>query len=389
MKHLFLLGSAPELAAAELDAVIGRKTERLFPNLCAADITPAELQFLQSRLGGTVKILREVNSDASQETLPDLSCQVLLESVDDGKSIQFGVSLLGSSQKNPQSILFEQTKKIKQLLVDNGQKARFVLPKAPSTELSSVVVSKQKIQELIYFFKDSGKVVLGQTVWVQDFAEWGKRDYGRPEAEGHIGMIPPKVARMMINLAIGNTPLEDKTLLDPFCGVGTILAEALVTGVSVVGSDSQMDQIRRSEKNLAWVKSEYALKNNFSIQHKSSETVSLALKPQTIDFIVTEPDLGPSNENFLRSNVGTISLKLGGLYERSLNDWTKVLKKNAVVVMVIPSFNMFGNENQECVKKTIDKAKVMGYSLEAGPFTYFRPQAVVRRNICVFRLIGQ
>lgn len=389
MKHLFLLGSAPELAAAELSSLLGKTIDRILPNVCTADVSESELKFLSDRLGGTVKILREVSVSARINDLPDLAVQVLIEGAVDSKSIQFGISLLGVLPKNPQTTIFDLTKKIKQLLIEQGQKARFVLPKAPSTELSSVVVSKQKISELVCLFKESGEIILGQTVWVQDFAEWGKRDYGRPEAEGHIGMIPPKVARMMINLATGNVAVADKTLLDPFCGVGTILAEAMVVGLSVVGSDSQMDQIRRSEKNLAWIKAEYGLKNNFSVQHKTSETISLALKPNTIDYIVTEPDLGPSNENFIRSNLATIGLKLAALYERSLADWIKVLKKNAVVVMVVPSFNMFGNENTETVKKTIDKAKVMGYSLEAGPFSYYRPQAVVRRNICVFRLIGQ
>lgn len=389
MKHLFLLGSAPKLAAAELDAVLGKTTVSLTQNVYSADVTPEEITLLSRRLGGTVKILKEIPGIMSQDNLPELTTQVLLAEADTTKSLQFGISLLGAVPKNPQSLIFELTKKIKQILTENGQKARFVLPKAPSTELSSVVVSKQKISEIVCIFKDDNEIILGQTIWVQDFADWGKRDYGRPEAEGHIGMIPPKVARMMTNLALKNDDPAEKTLLDPFCGVGTILSEALILGLSVIGSDSQMEQIHRSEKNLAWVKNEYHLKNGFSIQHKSSESVSQALKPNSIDFIVTEPDLGPSNENFLRSNVGTISLKLTALYERSLSDWTKILKKNGLVVMVIPSFNMFGNENSECVKKTIDKAKVMGYSLEAGPYSYFRPQAIVRRNICVFRLIGQ
>lgn len=388
MKYLFLLGSAPELAAAELEAVLREKPIKVVSNVFRADLSDSEVKTAGDKLGGTVKILKELSTNSDLDHLPSELCQTLLAEASD-KNIQFGVSLLGTLPKNPQSVIFDLTKKTKQLLVENDRKARFVLPKAPSTELSSVVVSKQKITELVCLFLETGDILLGQTIWVQDFADWGKRDYGRPEAEGHIGMIPPKVARMMINLAVGNGEVNEKTLLDPFCGVGTVLAEAIVLGLSVIGSDSQMDQIRRSEKNLAWIKSEYNLKNSFSIQHKSSETVSLALKPNTIDYIVTEPDLGPSNENYLRSNLGLISLKLTALYERSLADWTKILRKDARVVMVLPSFNMFGNENQDCVKKTIDKAKVMGYSLEAGPFSYFRPQAIVRRNICVFRLANQ
>jgi hypothetical protein len=103
VKHLFLLGSAPELASAELDALFGKKTNRILPNVCTADVSESELKFLSDRLGGTVKILREVSVSAKVDDLPGLAVQVLIDSAVESKSIQFGISLLGVVPKNPQT----------------------------------------------------------------------------------------------------------------------------------------------------------------------------------------------------------------------------------------------------------------------------------------------
>ena len=54
--------------------------------------------------------------------------------------------------------------------------------------------------------------------------EFQKRDIYKPIQRKIFGM-PPRLARIMVNLS-ACTP--GKVLLDPFCGVGTILQEALM-----------------------------------------------------------------------------------------------------------------------------------------------------------------
>ena len=39
-------------------------------------------------------------------------------------------------------------------------------------------------------------------------------------------------------------------LLDPFCGAGTILAEAGLTGFAVLGGDTQSNALRAARENL-------------------------------------------------------------------------------------------------------------------------------------------
>ncbi len=301
MNYKFIFGNAPELAQAELEAV-GQELP---------------LEELIKRLGGTVKIV---------EVLPE---DVKLADIIKG---DFGISDLTGKVN-----IVQLCKSIKE---ETGK--RFVLPKNGEKQLSSVVVAKQKLTEIII-----GDGWIGKTVAVQDFEDWGKRDYGRPEAEGHIGMLPPKVARMMVNIAQSNY------ILDPFCGTGTILMEALTIGLKAVGSDINPKQVERTRKNIEWLGKKTEL--------FCGDASKISEKVKDVDAIVTEPDLGPR-------------IDLEQLYINCFNDWRKVLKPKGLVVIALPF-----------VKNVLDKAQSMGYTLVGGPYLYARPQAIVKRHICVLR----
>jgi tRNA G10 N-methylase Trm11 len=60
-----------------------------------------------------------------------------------------------------------------------------------------------------------------------------------------VGMLPPKLARMMINLTKNNT-----AIYDPFCGLGTVLIEALHMGrIHILASDISEAMVSATEKN--------------------------------------------------------------------------------------------------------------------------------------------
>lgn len=311
--YLFVLGNAPELAEEELTAI--------WPNYQIS--------------GGLIKVA---------EIFEGSIIDKLSENKKPGDRIVFGVS--GDTV---------DLKEIKNELENRGFKARFILPK-DDVELSSVVVAKQKVDE-IYIIGD----LKAKTIWVQDFEDWNKRDYGRPAVQPHVGMLPPKVARMMVNIAGGGT------ILDPFCGVGTILAEAQTVGANAIGADIDPCQIDRTKKNLAWLGYECPL------FVADAQRISAKIAPNSIDAVITEPDLGPNtrvNDAFRSKNYE----KLANLYANCLENWKKVLLPGGRVIMAMPFH--------------IDKVKIMGYSVVSGPLPYFRPQAVVKRYIYVLELIN-
>lgn len=337
---LFVLGNAPELAEEELAAI--------YPNYQIS--------------GGIIKVAEIFDDDIVSQLAKDRK---------PGDRINFGFS---GDQSDP--------KAVKRQLEEKGFKARFVLPQ-DGVELSSVVVAKQKVQEIY-----SVGNLRAKTVWVQDFESWDKRDYGRPQAQGHIGMLPPKVARMMVNIGIRGQG-SGVRLLDPFCGVGTILAEGLVVGAKVIGSDFDARQIQRTKENLEWLAKEYSLQTtSYRLLQTDARTISTKLS-EKVDAIVTEPDLGPTNPATITSKISQVNNKLLGLYLDCLSNWRNILKIGGRVVIAIPSYIIRDNslqirEDSHVLHDLIDKAKIMGYSLVSGPFPYFRRQATVRRNICVF-----
>jgi tRNA G10 N-methylase Trm11 len=324
-KYLIILGNSPELARAELKSLLRFKELLYQPPVLAVE-TDEEIPF--GRLGGIVKV-GEVITEGIVAHLKKVP------------RADFGVSAY--HQRLPDLRL------IKQELAESGIKSRFVLPRE-GTELSSVVVKKQKLTEFLL----AGEF-MARTIWVQDFEEWNRRDYGRPQVSAHIGMLPLKVARMMINISGG------KVILDPFCGVGTIVSEAAVLGLEAIGCDIDGAQVEKTKRNLGWLGKE--AKVFLADARKTSEK----LLPGSVDAIVTEPYLGPDKG-------------LESLYQACLIDWRKVLRPSGKVVIALPSFGL----DQTLVTNTIDKAVAMGYSLDQGPYSYFRPQAKVKRNICVF-----
>ncbi len=282
------------------------------------------------RLGGTVKVGKVLEEDVTPYLLG-------LKRT----NIDFGISSYGFS------LPYSALKEIKQQLISAGVRARFVVPKPGETELSSVVVKKQKLEEFLVI-KNGKELITAVTIRVQDFESWNKRDYGRPAVEPHIGMLPPKVARQMVNLGSGDQ-VPGSGILDPFCGVGTILMEAFEVGINAIGADIDNRQIQRTRKNLEWLGAKAEL--------FVADARKISEKVKNVDAVVTEVDLGPKPN-------------LNGLYLECFKDWKKFAKK---VVIALPS------------TEVVDKVVAMGYILESGPFIYARPQAKVKRNILVFK----
>jgi tRNA G10 N-methylase Trm11 len=196
--------------------------------------------------------------------------------------------------------------------------------------LSSVVVEQNKLLTKgveIVLAADGGRTLVGHTMAVQAFKDLGKRDFGRPNRDDASGMLPPKVAQMMINLA----EIKDYNglVLDPFCGSGTVLQEALLMGFNnVAGTDLSPKAIEDSKENIVWLKEKFALtgtKTNIFL--KNATKLSESFKPESVEAIVCEPYLGPQLED---------------LYTKALREFSKILKPHGRVVMIFPMF--FGNK---------------------------------------------
>jgi tRNA G10 N-methylase Trm11 len=117
----------------------------------------------------------------------------------------------------------------------------------------------------------NNKAIVAISEGAQNITAYAKRDQNRPKRDAFVGMLPPKLAQTMINLAVGpNQPqiwlqnrdfakIDGKTpkLLDPFCGTGTVLQEAILKGFTAYGSDLNPKMVDYTKENIKWLEKSF------------------------------------------------------------------------------------------------------------------------------------
>jgi tRNA (guanine10-N2)-dimethyltransferase len=144
--------------------------------------------------------------------------------------------------------------------------------------------------ELIVVRATNGRVVIAESIGAQNITAYALRDQGRPKRDAFVGMLPPKLAQIMINLARPSLkPVNDARILDPFCGTGVVLQEAALMGYAVYGTDLADKMIDYSKANLEWLGATHHLTINATVQQGDAMDTKWQ---QPIDSIVCESYLG-------------------------------------------------------------------------------------------------
>lgn len=288
-------------------------------------------------LGGVVKIGQEICFIPS---LDDAAVILQKQFAQYDAKITFGISIY-NIQPDPTASgkAFKLGKEVKALLKDSGASVRFVDNRGVAA-LSSASVWHNKLvgdgTEFLLIEQETG-YILAKTIAVQPFEEFSERDFGRPGRDDKSGMLPPKLALMMLNLAPGE---KSKLLLDPFCGSGTILSEALLQGyTNMIGGDLSDKAVADTQKNLEWLRKSKTDTEDVKIQLFQADAADLGKKvsKHAVKKIVTEPFLGPPLKGGESAGViEKIITELKPLYTAALNQFLEVLEPGGVVVMVIP-----------------------------------------------------
>jgi len=378
-EYIFFFGRSPELSFAELSAFV----PTLKKNDVGASINAVPV-FIDGReiaipdllaiLGGTTRIGRAVNK------LPAITPQEIAHALSKpaSSSVTFGLSSFSSDFKVTNQFLSE----VKRILAGTSHHVRFILPRHGET-LSTAGLGGE-VQELCVIGK-TGNFTLSQTIAAQPIDQWVSRDIRRPYIDAKRGMLPPKVARMMVNIGFGNDS-RGKTLLDPFCGMGTIAMESFLRGVRTIASDLSVEVVEKAKKNIATLKDTKEVPP-VSFHTSDATHVSSFLLDQKIDVVVTEPFMGTAKlgegKIFKSSEIRNIMKGLEKLYIGCLREWKSILTDRGVVVIALPEIDW--NARSYGVKKVIDRCEMYGYTKVLGPLPYSRPQAVVRRMIYVLK----
>jgi tRNA G10 N-methylase Trm11 len=227
---------------------------------------------------------------------------------------------------------------LKDELKEQDKKARFMgFPRdRDNPQLTSVEVLKQRLIENhaeVVLSIGKRQTAIGTTVSVHNPFEFQKRDLDKPVQRKIFG-IPPRIAKIMINLT-HCTP--GKVFLDPFCGVGSILQEALLAKAKVIGLDINSWCVEAAKRNLDWLTREYAIQDaDYALVQGDAKNIRYKIRDE-IDCIATEPDLGPALRKIPTAPYAEKILSdLKPLFNDFLIEAHIVLREGAYLALVTP-----------------------------------------------------
>lgn len=344
MKYLAVLGRQPEISIAELEA----------SDFCT-DI---------NRLGGTQKLAAKLEEKPLD----------FLRKLPDGK-ITLGVSDYSERASKKSATL--EALKLKKILVRHGRSVRVVENKdavlSTATSLHNGLSGKNERKVELIKVNDEWYKVIG----VQDIDAYAKRDQARPARDAKVGMLPPKLAQILINLC-GPLP-EDATILDPFCGTGVVLQEALLMGYRAYGTDISERMIEYSEKNLKHFNFEnYKLEVGDAMDHKWNEN---------IDAVACEGYLGRPMSNIPPEiKLKTEKQECSRIILGFLQNLETQIKSDTPIVIAAPAW--LREDGSYSRLEILDEILKMGYNVNNKTLEgllYARVGQVVARDIIILR----
>lgn len=373
------------MALAELET---RGKELVKHGTWACSFEPRNLPASVDDFGSIVKI-GEILSDRLMATDSEKIAETIAESlVKFGKrKISFGLSIYGSSAFTRQVDRRLAFNIKKRLQVAVGVPVRYIAAKS-GFELNSAQVTHNSLISRggDFLLVQSGKqLVVARTISVQNIESFAHRDYGRPCRPAKVGMLPPKLAKTMINLADAGSGVG---IIDPFCGSGTVLQEALLMGYDTCGSDNSAQMISCSQKNLDWLQREYKVENFFEVGLQDAARFKLGSTIKNYA-VVTEGYLGqPFSAAPSTARLATLQSELIRLYLGFLNNLLSQTNLPKSAVMCLPFWRTNSGYND---LKVIDQIEKLGYtvrqfqSVDSSQLRYQRPNQIVGRQVLVLK----
>jgi tRNA G10 N-methylase Trm11 len=258
MQHVYILGRQAAIGRAELESLFGNRVQAIEEYAALVEAPSLDIPF--SRIGSSIKageVLGVINSTDWPKVQRDALRLGLARARDlsEGK-IQLGLSAYGLNV-NPRQ-LGAAGLTLKKQLRNAGYSVRLVPNQEKENALSSAQVLHNHLTgerglELL-LIRSGTQTIVARTSHVQDITAYAHRDQNRPKRDARVGMLPPKLAQTIINLAAAQTqPEHGRLILDPFCGTGVLLQEAQLMGFDTYGTDLEPRMIDYTNKNLEWL----------------------------------------------------------------------------------------------------------------------------------------
>ncbi len=382
MKYLAVLGRLPKLSLAELEAQFPEVTEILDGRLAEFNWGDSEkLSELGSalcvpeisRFGGSLKFGEKLESSPLE----------FLKAFPEGK-ITLGVSDYSRGASGRKSLA--EALKLKKILARQGRSVRVIPNKeailSTATSHHNQIAEKKNHVELIKFGKNYYRVI-----GVQNISEYAKRDQARPARDAKVGMLPPKLAQILINLN-GKLPAGAR-VLDPFCGTGVVLQEACLMGYEVLGTDLSEKMVDYSKRNLEWLAALKGLEAEFKLAQGDARDFDWA-EMSKVDAVAAEVYLGsPMSKPPVEIKLREEKEKTREIILGFLKNLSGQVVAGTPVTLAIPAWlRETGEYSRLNILDEIDK---LGYNLvkfksaTQDDLIYFREGQIVAREIISLR----
>ncbi len=209
------------------------------------------------------------------------------------------------------------------------RKINLIRPK--DRELKADEIVSRGVLDIVEVFH-KGNHYLAPTVLVSDYDAFHSRGTGRPFPSSEI-TLSPRLAKTLLNL----TGLsEGETLLDPFCGSGTIISEGALTSLNCIGIDSNPKRVAQARQNLDWLESQSG--RALSYRFEVGDARSLEERLTKVDGIATEPILLPRfSSRPSRKKAKDLFNKASRVYSEALYSMAEVLRKGSRVALTVPT----------------------------------------------------
>ena len=385
-----ILGRQPEISIAELEAVYGAQNVQKISNQ-AATVNCDNLSI--DNLGGTIKcgqVITKIKSQKSDHNTLLQASKIIVEKYTkklshSQKKITLGISFYGN-KTDPRNV-----QKIGIILKNNLKKSGVSLRLIPNktAALSTATSHNNKLGrseakiEIIIAKNVYGDLIIAESRGAQNINSYTQRDRGRPKRDAFVGMLPPKLAQIMINLSDAK---PNDYLWDPFCGTGTVLQEAALIDVNAYGSDLSDKMISYTTENTSWVEKTFSTNTFWQAHHADATSVKLTSEQkERISRIVCETYLGqpfsaPPNPEKLHEVVGNCNHIISDF----LKNIRSQIRPDTTLCIAVPAWQ--NREGKFTHLPLIKNLKKLGYQqIIDKNLLYYREDQVVAREILVLK----
>ena len=446
--YIALLGRQPEISLAELAAVFGVDNVTRISQQFAKVQTA---QFDITTLGGTIKcakVITELPASRTDKASLLAASRFITQHYHTKWAHSPHKITLGLSAYSLNVTARDVQKTgliLKSSLKKSGTSLRLIPNDQPA--LSTATAHNNKLGgsphkvELLLVKTTDRRLIIAESRGVQNITAYTRRDRHRPKRDAFVGMLPPKLAQIMLNLALdagplarhrscgnsvisripavssksnasGNTvrrtidlserlesdPLTEvgrrhPLILDPFCGTGTVLQEALLAGYDVVGTDLSQKMVDYTTENLSWLQSTFTAPSRpvgrvINI-HQADATTHHWPNSENLTAVVCETYLGqPFSAPPAPQKLAEVVGNCNHIITSFLTNIRPQLAPNTPLCIAVPAW--YDASSRATHLPLIKNLQRLGYyQLNRTPLIYRRPDQIVARELLVLKPIDK